>query len=55
MIISGGARGVTAAVAVALAEVSEPTLVILGRSEMAASEPVWAQGATTSAELQKPS
>lgn len=52
-IISGGARGVTAAVAVALAEVSEPTLVILGRSEMAASEPVWAHGATTSAELQK--
>ena len=52
-IISGGARGVTAAVAVALAEVSEPTLVILGRSEMAASEPAWACGATTSAELQK--
>src|SRR5206468_12595144 len=39
IVITGGARGVTAEVAVALAEACRPTLVLLGRSAEPAPEP----------------
>jgi acyl transferase domain-containing protein/NADP-dependent 3-hydroxy acid dehydrogenase YdfG/acyl carrier protein len=41
VVISGGARGITAEVAVALAEASRPTIVLLGRSPAPAPEPDW--------------
>ncbi|PLX72401.1 MAG: beta-ketoacyl synthase, partial [Desulfuromonas sp.] len=53
VVISGGARGVTAEVAVALAAASRATLVLLGRSPLPATDPDWAEGLTTEAELKK--
>ncbi len=41
MIITGGARGVTAEVAVALASAFAPTLVLIGRSPAPSAEPAW--------------
>ncbi len=41
VVIIGGARGVTAEVAVALAEAFQPTLVLLGRSPVPSAEPDW--------------
>src|SRR5262249_52278413 len=41
VVISGGARGVTAEVAVALAAAWRPTIVLLGRSPEPAQEPDW--------------
>ena len=41
VVITGGARGVTAEVAVALARVAKPTLVLLGRSSAPTPEPAW--------------
>ena len=52
-VVSGGARGVTASVALALAEAWQPTIVILGRSDVPEKDPQWAVGQTTRAELQK--
>jgi acyl transferase domain-containing protein/NAD(P)-dependent dehydrogenase (short-subunit alcohol dehydrogenase family) len=41
VVVSGGARGVTAEVAVALARAFRPTLVLLGRSPAPEREPDW--------------
>jgi len=41
VVITGGARGVTAATAYALAEHSKPCIVLLGRSRPVSSEPEW--------------
>jgi NAD(P)-dependent dehydrogenase (short-subunit alcohol dehydrogenase family) len=41
VVVSGGARGVTAEVALALAEAFRPTLMLLGRSPAPAAEPEW--------------
>ena len=41
VVVSGGARGVTAEVAVALAEAFRPTIVLLGRSPTPEPEPEW--------------
>ena len=41
VVISGGARGVTAEVAVSLARTSKATLLLLGRSQMPGDEPSW--------------
>jgi acyl transferase domain-containing protein/acyl carrier protein/NADP-dependent 3-hydroxy acid dehydrogenase YdfG len=41
VVISGGARGITAEVAVALAETLRPTIVVLGRSAAPEPEPDW--------------
>ncbi len=41
VLITGGARGVTAETAVALAEAFAPTIVLLGRSAPTAHEPEW--------------
>ncbi|MCK4503716.1 MAG: SDR family NAD(P)-dependent oxidoreductase, partial [Desulfuromonadales bacterium] len=44
VVISGGARGVTAAVAVAISAATQATLLLLGRSEVPTSEPSWLFG-----------
>ena len=44
IVLTGGARGVTAAVACALAAESQPTLVLLGRSAAPSPEPAWLDG-----------
>jgi NAD(P)-dependent dehydrogenase (short-subunit alcohol dehydrogenase family) len=41
VVVTGGARGVTAQVAVALARAWEPTLVLLGRTPQPDVEPAW--------------
>ena len=41
VLVSGGARGVTAECALALAEAAQPTLILLGRSPAPAAEPNW--------------
>lgn len=41
VIITGGARGVTAEVAAALAEACQPTIILLGRSPEPVAEPEW--------------
>ncbi len=41
VLISGGARGITAEVAVALARKWQPTLVLFGRSAIPRDEPAW--------------
>jgi acyl transferase domain-containing protein/NAD(P)-dependent dehydrogenase (short-subunit alcohol dehydrogenase family)/acyl carrier protein len=44
VIVTGGARGITAAAACALADHVKPTLVLLGRSLPPAAEPEWLKG-----------
>jgi len=44
VVVTGGARGVTAEAALALARRVKPTLVLLGRSEPPKSEPAWLAG-----------
>ena len=51
--ISGGARGVTAEVAIALAASSRATLLLLGRTEVPTVEPAWLEGLKGEAEIKK--
>jgi len=44
VVVSGGARGVTAAVAIALSEATKATLLLLGRTELPEVEPSWLTG-----------
>jgi acyl transferase domain-containing protein/NAD(P)-dependent dehydrogenase (short-subunit alcohol dehydrogenase family)/acyl carrier protein len=53
VLVTGGVRGVTAAVAVALAERFRPTLVLLGRTALDVSEPDALRGCTTEAEIKQ--
>ena len=53
VIISGGARGVTAEVALALAESIQPTLVLLGRSELPGPEPDYLAGVESEAAIKQ--
>ncbi|PLX99152.1 MAG: hypothetical protein C0624_13905 [Desulfuromonas sp.] len=53
VVISGGARGVTAEVAVALAASSHATLLLLGRSALPEAEPAWLEGINGEAEIKK--
>jgi NAD(P)-dependent dehydrogenase (short-subunit alcohol dehydrogenase family)/acyl carrier protein len=53
VVISGGARGVTAEVAIALAASSRATLLLLGRSDEPQAEPAWLDGLTSEAEIKK--
>ena len=53
VIITGGARGVTAEVAVALAGSFRPTLAILGRSPSPSSEPEWLAPLRDEAEIKR--
>ncbi|GMU53293.1 MAG: hypothetical protein AMXMBFR33_24390 [Candidatus Xenobia bacterium] len=53
LVITGGARGVTAAVAEALARAIRPTLVLLGRSSEPFVEPDWLRGIEGEADLKR--
>ena len=53
VILSGGARGVTAEVAVAFAEAGGPRLALLGRSPAPADEPEWLEGLTDERTIQQ--
>jgi NAD(P)-dependent dehydrogenase (short-subunit alcohol dehydrogenase family)/acyl carrier protein len=53
VVVSGGARGVTAEVAVALARAYQPTLVLLGRSEPPQQEPDWLAPLQSEAEIKR--
>ncbi len=53
VIVTGGARGVTAAAACALAEHAKPTLVLLGRSATPTPEPEWLSGIEDPATVKK--
>ncbi len=53
VLISGGGRGITAQCAIKLAEQHHCTLVLLGRSQLAETEPEWASACFDEAELKK--
>jgi len=53
VVITGGARGVTAEVAVALAASSRATLLLLGRSTAPQAEPAWLSSLVSEAEIKK--
>jgi NAD(P)-dependent dehydrogenase (short-subunit alcohol dehydrogenase family)/acyl carrier protein len=53
IVLSGGARGVTAEVAVALARAFRPTLVLLGRTPEPSAEPNWLAPLTSEAEIKR--
>ncbi len=53
VVISGGARGVTAEVAIKLAEATKATLLLLGRSPLPETEPDWLNGLTDEAQIKK--
>ncbi len=53
VVVSGGARGVTAEAALAMARAWRPRLAILGRSPEPAREPEWLSGLTTDAQIKQ--
>ena len=53
VVITGGARGVTAACAVELARQYAPTLVLVGRTPIEAPEPEWAENLQDPSDLKK--
>lgn len=53
ILITGGAKGITAQCAVRLAETAKCKFILAGRSALDSIEPVWAEGASTHDELQK--
>jgi NAD(P)-dependent dehydrogenase (short-subunit alcohol dehydrogenase family) len=53
IVISGGARGVTAEAALALAEAFRPTLILLGRSPELSPEPDWLAELTDETEIKR--
>jgi len=53
VIITGGARGVTAACAVEMAKKYSPVLILIGRTPLALCEPEWAKGLHDPAILKK--
>ena len=53
IVISGGGRGVTAAVAIEIARRSQASLVLLGRSPAPADEPAWLSALTDEAAIKK--
>jgi acyl transferase domain-containing protein/3-hydroxymyristoyl/3-hydroxydecanoyl-(acyl carrier protein) dehydratase/NAD(P)-dependent dehydrogenase (short-subunit alcohol dehydrogenase family)/acyl carrier protein len=53
IVITGGAKGVTAACAIEIAKEYSPTIILIGRSDISFSEPEWAQGIYDPAVLKK--
>jgi acyl transferase domain-containing protein/NAD(P)-dependent dehydrogenase (short-subunit alcohol dehydrogenase family) len=53
VVITGGARGVTAETAVALARAFAPTLVLLGRSPLPSAEPTWLAPLTQESDIKR--
>jgi acyl transferase domain-containing protein/NADP-dependent 3-hydroxy acid dehydrogenase YdfG len=53
VLITGGARGVTSAVATTIAERFQPTLVLFGRTSLDVAEPSWLAGCDTEAAIKQ--
>ena len=53
VVVAGGARGITAAATIALANVTRATFVLLGRSPRSTAEPAWLNGLTQEADMKK--
>jgi len=53
VVVTGGARGITARVALSLAQAFQPTLVLLGRSCEPHPEPDWLQGLSAEPEIKR--
>ena len=53
VVVTGGARGVTAETAVALARAFAPTLVLLGRSAAPTAEPTWLASLTQESDIKR--
>ncbi len=53
VVVTGGARGVTAEIAYALADTYQTNLLLLGRSEKSENEAEWFDGLNTEAEIKK--
>ena len=53
VLITGGARGVTAEIAVAMAEAGQPRLILMGRSPEPETEPDWLIGLDGEAEIKR--
>ncbi len=53
ILITGGARGVTAECAVALAKAWQPTLILIGRTPLPQNEPAWLVKCQTEAEIKQ--
>ena len=53
VVVTGGARGITAAAACALSEVVKPTLVLLGRSPEPSPEPSWLKNLEDEVQIKK--
>ena len=53
IIVTGGARGVTASCILALANHAQPTLVLFGRSPLPTEEPDWLKALNDTAEIKK--
>jgi len=53
VVVTGGARGVTAACTIELAKARRPALLLLGRSPLPGDEPAWLEGAADEAAIKK--
>ena len=53
VVVTGGARGITARAALALAQAFQPTLVLLGRSREPHPEPGWLRGLSAEPEIKR--
>ena len=53
VVITGGAKGVTAACAIELARKCAPTIILIGRSSISSLEPEWAKGIDNPGVLKK--
>ncbi len=53
VVVTGGARGVTASVAVEIAKAGRPTMVLLGRSPEPQAEPAWLTGITADSDIKR--
>ncbi|MEI7733283.1 MAG: SDR family NAD(P)-dependent oxidoreductase, partial [Verrucomicrobiota bacterium] len=53
IVVTGGARGITAAATLQLAQMHRPQLVLLGRSQLTESEPEWLAGITDEMAVKK--
>ncbi|MFH1983080.1 MAG: SDR family NAD(P)-dependent oxidoreductase [Pseudomonadota bacterium] len=53
VLVTGGARGITAETCVAMAHAWRPTLILIGRSPQPGPEPEWLQGVSDPAEIKK--
>jgi len=53
IIVTGGARGVTASCVYALAKHAQPTLILFGRSPLPVEEPEWLKSLNDTAEMKK--